>query len=110
MKPVRHLLLSAALPALLSLSAHADDSYALAIKDHRFDPVELVVPAGQKVKLRILNRDGTPEEFESYELNREKIIPGGQEAVVFIGPLDAGRYPFFGDFNRDTANGVIIAK
>ena len=44
------------------------------------------------------------------ELNREKIIPGGKEVTVFIGPVKPGRYPFFGEFNQDTAQGVVIVK
>ena len=58
----------------------------------------------------IINRDETPEEFESYELNREKVILGGRKAVVFIGPLPPGEYPFFGEFNPQTALGRIIVE
>ncbi|MCC4113831.1 cupredoxin domain-containing protein [Aromatoleum toluclasticum] len=82
----------------------------LAIKNHRFEPAEVHVPAGQKVKLMIHNQDSTPEEFESHELNREKVIPGGAKTAVFIGPLQAGKYPFFGEFNEATARGVVIAE
>ena len=52
----------------------------------------------------------TFKEFESYELNREKVIAGDSKAVIFIGPLDAGDYPFFGEFNPKTAQGVIRAE
>lgn len=85
-------------------------SVKLSIQDHRFQPTEITVPAGTKVKLLVKNLDSTPEEFESYELHREKIIPGGQQAVIYIGPLEPGKYPFFGEFHADTAKGVIIAK
>lgn len=100
---------------LLSLasgwSALADESqFALSIKEHRFVPTEIQVPAGVKVKLMIKNEDSTPEEFESHELHREKVVPPGQEITVFVGPLDAGTYPFFGDFHQDTAQGKLIAK
>ena len=99
------------LTALLRMpAALAADEFTLVIQNHQFQPVELRIPAGKKVQLMIENRDSTPEEFESYELNREKIIAGSSKATVFIGPLDAGRYPFFGDFNQKTAKGVIIAK
>lgn len=80
------------------------------IKDHRFSPSELKIPAGTKVRLVVFNDDPTPEEFESHELNREKIIPGGGKAVIFVGPLNAGRYPFFGEFNESTAQGVLIVE
>lgn len=103
---------SSALAALLLATApvHADEIYQLTIKDHRFNPVSVTVPAGKKVKLTIKNLETTPEEFESYELNREKIIPGGSEVSVYIGPLKPGEYPFFGEFHMDTAKGVIVAK
>lgn len=82
----------------------------LEIRDHLFIPSQLVVPANTKVKLIVYNRDPTPEEFESYELNREKVIMGGQRAVIFIGPLAPGEYPFFGEFNPKTAQGKVIAQ
>ena len=84
--------------------------FVLTIKDHKFEPAEFEVPANVKVKLIVKNLDPTPEEFESYELNREKVIAGGREAVIFIGPLEPGTYPYFGEFNADTAQGKIIAK
>ncbi|MGH8539493.1 MAG: cupredoxin domain-containing protein [Stenotrophobium sp.] len=100
--------------ALLMLSAGiaqaAPAEFNLSIRNHRYEPAELTVPAGQKIKLMVHNLDATAEEFESYQLNREKVVPGGQSVPVFIGPLDAGVYPFFGDFHQDTAQGKLIAK
>ena len=96
----------------LSPPALAKDKpeFTIIIKDHRFDPDVLYVPAGVKIKLIVINEDPTPEEFESYELNREKIIGGGRKATIYIGPLKPGEYPFFGEFNMDTALGTIIAE
>lgn len=84
--------------------------FELEIKQHLFYPAELEIPSQQKVKLLIYNRDPSPEEFESYELNREKVIVGGKKAVIFIGPLEPGEYPFFGEFHPKTAQGKIIAR
>jgi plastocyanin len=96
---------------LAASTAWAEDYDAkLVIRDHKFEPVELTVPAGQKIKLLVDNQDATPEEFESNELNREKIVTGKGTITVFLGPLDAGRYPFFGDFHQETAQGVLIVK
>lgn len=81
--------------------------FTIEIRDHLFFPSELVIPANTKVKLLVINQDPTPEEFESYELNREKVIMGGAKAVIFIGPLTPGQYPFFGEFNPKTAQGLI---
>jgi hypothetical protein len=97
---------------LLSPAAWSADTpeFRLAIENHRFDPQVLEVPAGQRIRLVIDNRDASAEEFESHQLNREKVIPGGTQAVMFIGPLDAGEYPFVGEFHEDSATGRIIAR
>lgn len=84
--------------------------YEIIIKDHKFTPAELKVPAGQKVKLKVVNQDPTPEEFESHDMNREKIINGNSTGTVFIGPLEPGTYSYFGEFNEATAQGKIIAE
>lgn len=88
----------------------ADDEVELTIREHRFEPAELRVPANRKIKLVVHNADATPEEFESHALNREKLIPGHARAVVWIGPLAPGRYPFFGEFNQKTAQGAVVAE
>lgn len=80
------------------------------IRDHLFFPDEIHIPADTKVMLLIKNLDPTAEEFESYELNREKVIPGHSEAIIFVGPLRAGIYPFFGEFFPRTAQGRIIVE
>ena len=92
------------------LAATTDDEYTIVIRDHQFEPAEIAVPAGTRVKLTIDNQDGTPEEFESHALKREKVIPGNSKAVVWVGPLEPGRYPFVGEFHEDTAKGVLTAK
>src|ERR1700687_2481962 len=92
-------------------SAQAQETEVrLVIRDHKFEPAEVRVPAGKKVKLMIENQDATAEEFESYELNREKVVPPKGTVTVFVGPLKPGRSPFFGDFHKDTAQGVLIAE
>jgi len=88
----------------------ADDEIPLTIKDHRFDPAEVAVPAGKKVKLVVTNRDATPEEFESHALDIEKVIPGGTTATITDGPLDPGRYEFVGEFHEDSAKSAVVVK
>ena len=107
---------SVALCALLVMSATSIASATeppevrLVIRDHRFVPTELKVPANTKIKLMVVNQDATPEEFESHELNREKVVTGGGTIPVYVGPLKPGRYPFFGDFHAETAQGTLIAQ
>lgn len=80
------------------------------IKDHRFEPAEVRVPAATKVMLVVENRDATPEEFESHDLHREKVIAGNKTAKIPVGPLKPGTYKFFGEFHQDTAQGVILVE
>lgn len=97
--------------ALFSASAFADvKEFTLTLRNHQFVPAQLTIPANTKIKLLVVNEDATPEEFESHELNREKIVTGKGKITVFIGPLKPGRYPFFGEFHMKTAQGVIIAR
>ena len=88
----------------------ADNEFIVAIQDHKFQPETLIVPAGKKIKLTIENRDATAEEFESHALGREKVIPAKSSAVIYIGPLQPGNYPFVGEFNEKTAKGTIVAQ
>ena len=91
--------------------AHAADlELSMTIKNHTFEPSVLKVPANQRIKLTLQNLDTTPEEFESHALNREKVIPGGTKAVIYLGPLKPGRYEFMGEFNPTTAKGLVVAE
>ena len=96
-------LLLAAVPTL------AEELLHVSIKDHKFVPDRLDAPAGIKFKLLITNQDDTAAEFESFALNREKVVPAGLEVPVFLGPLDHGEYAFFDDFHQDT-KGLLIVK
>ncbi len=103
-------LLSAFAGALGPAPVRAQDALTTTIKNHRFEPAELRVPAGKRITLTVVNEDPTPEEFESRVLKVEKIIPGKTKAVVSFGPLKPGRYEFEGEFNSKTAKGVVIAE
>lgn len=82
----------------------------IVIRNHRFEPPEVRVPANKRVTITVINDDATAEEFESVPLKVEKIIAGKSKATIRIGPLKPGRYPFFGEFHEATAQGVIIAE
>jgi len=101
-------------PALLialPLAAMAEmPEFTIAIKEHRFNPAEITVPAGKRIKLVIDNQDATPEEFESKTLRVEKIVPGNTKGTVTVGPLKLGSYSFFGEFHEATAQGKLHAK
>jgi hypothetical protein len=96
--------------AAATLAAKDLPVFDLSVKDGYFTPQKLEVPAGQKFKLVVKNEGSATEEFESSDLNREKLIPPGQSVIIFIGPLKAGTYGFYGEFHPQTARGQIIAK
>jgi plastocyanin len=87
-----------------------DDPIEVHIRDNRFVPDVIEVPADTKVRLLVINDGAEAEEFESYELNREKVIRPGSKVTIFLPPLKAGEYPFFGEFHPETARGKVVAK
>ena len=106
-------ILTIALFSLLATTAFAaGDEFTLVIKDHAFEPKEITIPAGKKIKLLVVNKDATPAEFESKPLSREKVIPGKSTGTVNLGPLKAGRYAFVEEYHEDeaAAQGTIIVE
>lgn len=103
--------------ALLGLGAHrsngAELEYVIRIKDHRFDPAELHVPRGTKMRVVLDNEDAISEEFDSHALNREKHVPAKSRVTLYLGPLEPGRYLFEGENHGDgggAALGVIVVQ
>jgi plastocyanin domain-containing protein len=103
-------LIALAAAAAPPVAADEPQHLTLTIRNHRFEPAQIEVPAGTRFRLWVKNADPSLEEFESFDLHREKLVPPGKEIYVFLGPLDKGEYKFFGDFHQDTAQGVMIAK
>ena len=102
-------LLAAALVLGLAYPAAADQGdIVITIKDGKFAPSEVPVPAGLKVKLIVRNQDKTTSEFESTDFHREKIVASGDQITVFIGPLDAGSYEFFDDFHPEDRGHLVV--
>jgi len=100
--------------AALSLGhpATADEPVPInvTIKDHRFTPSEIHVPAGKPTVLIVRNQDTAVEEFDSTALKVEKVIVGGTYGTIRLRPLGPGRYPFMGEYHADTAQGVVVAE
>lgn len=84
--------------------------FHLTIENHVFTPAELTIPANEKVKLVIYNKDKAAEEFDSFDLNREKVLFAGRKTTIFVGPLSPGIYEYFGEYNPNTARGIIIVE
>ncbi|NCP63417.1 MAG: cupredoxin domain-containing protein [Paraglaciecola sp.] len=94
--------------SLFSSSLLALSEFHLELKDHLFYPSSVTIPAGQKVKLIIHNLDDTPEEFDSFSLNREKVVFAQSTTHIYIGPLKPGEYEFYGRYNPNTARGKVV--
>ncbi|WP_240612699.1 cupredoxin domain-containing protein [Alteromonas flava] len=84
--------------------------FELELVEHTFSPSELVIPANTKIRLVINNRDATAEEFDSFDLNRERVIFANSSSTIFIGPLPPGRYEYFGEYHPVSARGYILVK
>ena len=100
---------AACVTALLPGAAIAAEPVQLVLRDHRFVPAGVSVPAGERFRIEVTNRDPTPAEFESGDLRAEKIVVPGGTATVMAGPLKPGIYSFFDDYHPDTATGTITA-
>ena len=82
----------------------------ITIKDHKFSPSEVHIPANTRVKLVVSNEDATAEEFEGEDFKAEKVIAGNSKATIWVGPFKPGRYEFVGEFHEDTAKGELVAE
>ena len=116
MHKLRYVLQAGLAPAMLaafmapaSPALAQETTYSLTVQNGKFEPSTLAVKAGVKFKLVVSNKGTKPAEFESSELNREKIVPAGASVPLYIGPLAPGAYPFFDDFDQKN-RGQIVAK
>ena len=100
---------SAVLVALLGVARADDLTVPLAVHDGGFEPAQITTPSGTKVRLEVHNRTAVAIEFESFELNRERVIQPGQKAAVYLSGLSPGRYEFFDDFHPDR-KGVLVVE
>lgn len=90
--------------------AEADvPTYEIIYKQSEFSPFELKVPADKNIKIVVKNEGRTPIEFESRQLNREKIVQPGHEVVFTFAPLKAGTYKYINEFNA-AQKGFITVK
>jgi hypothetical protein len=90
--------------------AYEKETHEIEIKDHKFYPNVIETTKDKVIKLRIFNKDKTIEEFESFDLKREKIVAGNRKIVITVGPLKPGEYIFFGELHPETAQGKLIIK
>ena len=113
-RPVRALFAITLLAtALLFTSEHTNAqqsaNVAISVKDHRFQPGQISVPANRPISIGVKNLDSAPMEFESVSLRVEKVIAPSSEGVVNVRALAPGRYEFFDDFHQQT-RGVLVVE
>jgi hypothetical protein len=76
---MKNLILASSLIVLVAVTLTADargeDTVVeLRFENRRFIPQTITVPANQSLTLRITNASKEPIEFESFKLNREKVV------------------------------------
>src|SRR5438445_9436429 len=107
MRPPR-LLLAALLLALAAAVRAEERSVALAVAEHGFAPPEIEAAAGERLRLEVTNRTVAAIEFESFELNREGVVPPGQTVAVYVSGVPPGPYVFSDDFHQEGPRAVAV--
>jgi plastocyanin len=91
--------------------ARADDTPTqINFSNGHFEPASLKIAANTPIKLQVKNQGNAAIEFESFELNRERVVQPGQTITVQLPKLDPGQYHFFDDFHHDVQQGTITAQ
>ncbi len=80
------------------------------IKNQRFVPDEFHLKADTPVVFQITNEDKIPIEFESTDLNKEKMVLPGKTLELTLKGLKPGIYEFFSDFGPRELRGRIIVE
>ena len=91
-------------------AADTTPTFRVVLKEHRFIPAKIMVPANRVVILRIKNLDAEPEEFNSSDLKVQKVVTGNSEGIIRLHPLAPGRYTYQGEYHKQTAQGIIFAQ
>ncbi len=84
--------------------------FAELLVHYRFTPQKVAAPAGVPLVLRVVNDSAERIEFESFKLNREKVVEAGQTLVLHLPALKPGAFDFYDDFHSDVPEGQILAK
>jgi hypothetical protein len=101
---------AAAIAVACAGSALAQDEQEIRFENRQFTPQTLTVPSGRKLTIKVINASKETIEFESFKLNREKVVTPGETITVHLPGLSAGAYDFYDDFHQDVPQGSIVAK
>src|ERR1017187_9660859 len=108
----KYLIIISLLPIVVGMADPEikDKGLEIRLKNHQCAPKTGAGPAGTAVQIAVLNLSRERIEFESFRLNREKVVEPGGAVIVKLPALRAGSYDFFDDFHADVPEGTIIAK
>ncbi|HZP42067.1 MAG TPA: cupredoxin domain-containing protein [Candidatus Binatia bacterium] len=101
-------LAAALLASSVPVARAADLTVALAVRDGGFEPAVVQVPASARVRIEVTNQTPVAIEFESFDLNRERVVQPGQTAAVYVSGLKPGRYQFFDDFHQQRRGTLLV--
>lgn len=105
------LLVSATFAAESTQGEHlATAAYEIRVTAAGFTPQTLFLPARTPVVLRVANTSTEAIEFESFKLNRERVVEPGRTIEVRLPPLKPGTYDFFDDFHPNAPGGKIVVR
>ena len=114
MIPLRQFLTTMAAAVAIAVAcvggASAQDEQQIRFEHQKCTPQSLTVPSGQKLTIKVVNASKETIEFESFKLNREKVVTPGETITVHLPELSAGAYDFYDDFHQDVPEGSIVAK
>jgi plastocyanin len=107
---VRILVVAVAIVLGAGVPTHADDyGVTIVVRDGGFEPAEVKVPRGPRIRLEVANETAAKIEFESVALNRERIVKPGERATLYLTDLSPGRYEFFDELHRER-RGVLLVE
>ena len=96
------------LAVLLGVAYGEEMTVPLAVHDAGFEPARVKTPTGARIRLEVTNQTSSAIEFESFELNRERVIQPGQKVAVYLSGLSAGQYEFFDDFHPERKGLLVV--
>ncbi|MBI1821463.1 MAG: cupredoxin domain-containing protein [Nitrospirae bacterium] len=90
--------------------SHGENIIRSTIKGQKFNPDEIHIKSDTPVVFQVTNEDSVPVEFESLDLNKEKIVWPGKTIDIPLKGLKPGVYEFFSDFGPKDLKGKIIVE
>ncbi|MBI3044961.1 MAG: cupredoxin domain-containing protein [Betaproteobacteria bacterium] len=96
--------------ALTAAAAQDLPVFQIVMKDGRFSPERLEVPAGKRLKLVLKNEGRGPAEFENLSMRVEKVLAPGVTSFVVLHGLKPGEYRFVDEFRPDGGSLTLVAK